>query len=333
MGLTRTISFLVNLKSGLKQGRYWQPAQSGKDIDVYEPTRSIGTILFLHGMSKMGKNDPRMQTMAESMASAGFRVLLPQLPSVAKLRITKEQPAEILRIAENVINDEFDSRPKPIAIMAVSFSGVFAFKLLEVSNLAHKIGPICVIGGYFRFDSILEFLTKSKRADLYGRLLLFKNLKMQQNQISSQIMEAVNISINEGANFDKAEKLLGHLQAEHQDHYEILFPHVFSDSVLCELLAQLKAESKKSWSVYEVPSFTKLPPRPVFLLHGRQDKVIPSGESRMLARKLKEAKFPVQLCLTKFLSHGDTSISLGDLPQLWQLVKSFSWYFKHINRS
>jgi acetyl esterase/lipase len=81
-----------------------------------------------------------------------------------------------------------------------------------------------------------------------------------------------------------------------------------------------------SWSGYRVPDDFPLDMPPVFLLHGRQDRVIPPGESRRLAQLLQDRGVSHRLCVTDFLGHGDAVISLARLPQLYRLLAGFAWF-------
>jgi pimeloyl-ACP methyl ester carboxylesterase len=67
---------------------------------------------------------------------------------------------------------------------------------------------------------------------------------------------------------------------------------------------------------------------PVFLIHGRNDRLIPSGESKRLARRLADQEIPAYLCITRFLSHGDSVIRLGQWQELVRLLRGFAWFFQ-----
>jgi dienelactone hydrolase len=58
------------------------------------------------------------------------------------------------------------------------------------------------------------------------------------------------------------------------------------------------------------PSRSPLPTAPVYLLHGREDTVIPATESEQLAARLR-GRAPVHLLLTDVLSHVDANRAAG----------------------
>lgn len=65
------------------------------------------------------------------------------------------------------------------------------------------------------------------------------------------------------------------------------------------------------------PSRSPLPSAPVFLLHGADDNVVPSGESEQLALRLR-AKVPVRPLVTSLVSHAeaDKHAHVGDVIEL-----------------
>jgi len=63
---------------------------------------------------------------------------------------------------------------------------------------------------------------------------------------------------------------------------------------------------------------------PVFLLHGEDDRVVPSSEYRVLAEHLRRAGVDVDLVLTPLLSHGDTAIGPRALLHAPTLVRGLA---------
>ena len=63
---------------------------------------------------------------------------------------------------------------------------------------------------------------------------------------------------------------------------------------------------------------------PVFLLHGEDDRVVPSSESRVLAERLRRAGVDVDLVLTPLLSHGNTAIGPSALVHAPTLVRGLA---------
>jgi len=64
-------------------------------------------------------------------------------------------------------------------------------------------------------------------------------------------------------------------------------------------------------------AFTPEPRVPVFLIHGRSDRVIPADESQRLAGRVR-GRVPVRLLLTDLISHAeaDQPAQVGDVLRL-----------------
>lgn len=330
MSTIRAIKFLNSLRKKNLKVKHLCANKSQANLDIYEPQSYVGSILFLHGMSKLGKDDPRMQRMADSMALAGFRVLVPQLQTVSDLRIYSGQPDEIKHLIEETVLKETAYTKRPISLMAVSFTGIFALQALSIPCLTQHIGPVCIIGGYSRFTQVVNYLLLSRRADLYGRLLLYKNYLAVCEEGSEQLSLSIQTAMEISANIVEQKEVVAVLKSEHPRVYAELKDILVSEELKSPLKTGIKRFIGQSLNSYKLVDLNKLKKVPIFILHGRNDRVIPSGEARSLANRLGKAGFDVQLCLTKFLSHGDTSIQIKDLIPLWQLIASFSWYFDKV---
>ena len=80
---------------------------TGIDFDYYQHYQRVkGTLIFVHGMAKLGKDDPRVVQLAESIARTGYRVIVPDLPSIRSLEIHKGQEDEVFSRLELLCEDQ-----------------------------------------------------------------------------------------------------------------------------------------------------------------------------------------------------------------------------------
>ena len=70
----------------------------------------------------------------------------------------------------------------------------------------------------------------------------------------------------------------------------------------------------------------------VFLLHGRDDNVIPCEQSERLYQQLKHLQKHVKLVVTPFIDHGDTAFHLRQVRDLARIIQGFSNYFRDLSR-
>ena len=144
-------------------------------LDHYERGGTVvGTLIFIHGMSALGREDPRVVHLAGALAAAGYRVLIPDFPSIRALEIRRQQPDEVLAQLETLAADR-QLVPGVFSLMAVSFSGVFALRAACSKRLAPRICGLCLIGGYYDVGAVCSFLIRANRSDPYGRLLVLRS--------------------------------------------------------------------------------------------------------------------------------------------------------------
>jgi len=68
------------------------------------------------------------------------------------------------------------------------------------------------------------------------------------------------------------------------------------------------------------PSRSPAPTAPVFLLHGRDDTVIPAAESVYLAQRLRTQSVRVRLLLTDLISHAEADQPV-QVIDVWRLAR------------
>jgi predicted esterase len=72
---------------------------------------------------------------------------------------------------------------------------------------------------------------------------------------------------------------------------------------------------------------------PVFILHGRHDRIIPCGEAKRLAQRFNRQKLPYFLCVSELLTHGNSEISMRKFFEVYRLLKGFAWFLGQIGRA
>ena len=75
-------------------------------------------------------------------------MLVPELPNIRNLRIERAQPSEVQSTLEQLAGDKDLVPTHQFALMAVSFSGVFALRATNSATLGPRISALGLIGGY-----------------------------------------------------------------------------------------------------------------------------------------------------------------------------------------
>ena len=299
---------------------------SNAGLDYYECRGTVvGTLIFIHGMAALGREDPRVVHLAESIASIGYRVLVPDFPSIRALEIRTGQGSEVLARLEALSRDQ-NLVPGNFLLMAVSFSTVFALQAACTEFLAKRISGLCLIGGYFDVSVVASFITKSNRSDLYARLLVLRNYYRQvkpravKHQLVLERSLAENIEQDSSWNPD--------LTFDKTDPIELQIYRMLTDSEERNRVSEkIMHAFKQDWNEYQSNVDFIYHGIPVFLIHGRNDRIIPSGESKRLARRLVEKDVSVYLCVTQFLDHGNSSLRFSQCSEFCRLLRGFAWFF------
>lgn len=329
---------LLTIKSGL--------GAKTTSIDHYEPhIKCRGTIVVFHGMSKLGKEDPRIISLCQALSQVGFRVICPEISSIRDLNIDPEQIDEMIDILMAVIRHPHLSESGKLSILAPSFSGGMCLQAAADERIRDNILSVCAIGPYTDVTSVLNYLLTDEDADPYGRYIILKKLlPMLKDELSSQHIEsltkaldaAITDNINESTELDCQNKAepgsrieLTRFQKTLNQEESALLQLILRDanyrtSVLEKVKSALEFELEK---LNIISSLDALKAR-VLLVHGIDDRVIPCEQSEKLYHNLKSKQKQVDLVLTPFISHGDTSFSLSQLPDIFRIVKGFQFFFQ-----
>ena len=299
----------------------------GIDFDHYQHHRRVeGTLIFVHGMAKLGKDDPRVVQLAESIARTGYRVIVPDFPSIRSLEIYKGQEDEVFSRLELLCEDKKFVSDK-FFLMAVSFSSVFAFHAACHTRLAKRIAGLCLIGGYFNIDTVLSFITQSNRSDVYGRLLILKNYYKQLMPEKIEHQSILERCLLENDKEDRSWNPDVSLDQSNFVEYEI-YCALTKDDVREIIVDNVRGVVEQAWSEYKLRMDSFQSNVPVLLIHGRNDRIIPSGESKRLMRQLVERKVPVYLCVTDYLDHANGVFHPSLCGELLHLLRGFAWLLR-----
>ena len=258
-------------------------------------------------------------------------MLVPELPNIRNLRIERAQPSEVQSTLEQLAGDKDLVPTHHFALMAVSFSGVFALRATNSATLGPRISALCLIGGYYDVERVSDFLVNAKRADPYGRMLMvrsyFSEVEAENDAFHWHLERCIrnNAEEDEGWNL---RSLLDEADAEQERLWQLLSDCGQRQRFLQKVIRAFGDD----WSGYRVNLNFVNSKTPVFLLHGRGDRVIPPGESRRLSSQMSAQGIPNYLCITRFLSHGDSAIRLNQLPELYRLLRGFAWFISCIRR-
>ena len=111
--------------------------------------------------------------------------------------------------------------------------------------------------------------------------------------------------------------------------YERLTDADYCDDFYLKILDHLDDQ----WSGYRLEGDFPNDMSPVFILHGRHDRIIPSGEAKRLAQRFSQQKLPHFLCMSELLNHGNSDISMRKFFEVYRLLRGFAWFLGQIGRA
>lgn len=331
------VKFLLTLKNDVSEASYKEEfIQVGRKIRkmlIFRPTSNMGikhgTVVILHGMSPKGPSDPRMIALCHSVASCGYQVICPEIQEVKDLTISSAQIRILKQVLISLRTSPVLKKEERFALMAPSFSAGVSLAALADHELQESIASMCALGTFASVKNVVKFFFSSKRADNYGRLIVMRNFIEKAVGKNPKLKKAFTIAIEDNWHNRQPGHLELYLQSlpiKDRNFFErIKADQAFRMQTMQRILSQDLDEFKK----YDITTYAKDLNMPVLLVHGKDDHVIPASESMTMHQSLKQNSKESRLLITPFLSHGDTELSLKQLPALLKLVSGFAYFFRH----
>ena len=298
-------------------------------IDLYRPL-TLGTppaLVLVHGLAPMGKDDPRLAQAARLLARAGFRVAVPTIPGLTRLRLRPEDAEPVVAAIRSLAGERGSGR---VSVLGVSVGAGPALLAAADSRVSDRVGAVLSLGGYASAVELLRYFLTGAYG--YGRvsgrvspqpeaarLFLRENLDLLKSAEDRRALDAwlarpspggpATLSPEGSAVLDLVENrdparvnaLVGNLPPGLQD-----------------LLARLSPERA-------VP---RLGAR-LLLVHGRGDPAVPFTESLRLAAAAA-GKPGTRLAIVGVLAHVEAGEgqpgwgeALWELWRLWSLFLNF----------
>lgn len=338
MSLLNSLQFLISSQ----MGRFGRVNIYEKDIklaeettvaEVYEPEKRIrGTILFVHGMALLGNCDPRQMDVCRALARCGFRVVSPDFPEIRNVTVSYNTVENIVAAILNITADSELCPAHRIGLFAPSFSGSLGLIAASRKETAGYISSICTVGPFADLDALVQFLFRQSGCDPFAKMVIQYNFLPGTLEDSENISSAVFTAIEDDWYKREHPQLPEKLNTLNPRERE-LFDRLFNDPEFAlENALKIADVYKDLKQAINVVSHVDYMQAPVFLVHGKDDDVIPPSESVKLAEVLRE-KTDVKLLITPFISHGDSSVKVNMLPELIELIRGFAFFFKYARQN
>jgi pimeloyl-ACP methyl ester carboxylesterase len=302
-----------------------QNASGAFNYRIYKPTdvSNPGGIVLLHGVHRLGIDDPRLINFARVLAGAGIEVMTPELRDLADYRVTP-QTVDQIGMAAVILSTEM-KRAK-VGVMGLSFAGGLALLTACKPVYANNIGFVVAIGSHDDLGRVSRFFALNSiekpdgstvpfQAHEYGVLVLaYSHLDGFFSAADEPAAkEALRLWLWEQS--DAALKAAQQLSPPGQQEFDRLVHH--RDQVQQQLLQEIQAHSGEMEAVSPHGHLANLNV-PVFLLHGTGDSVIPASETLWLAQDVPHKDLKAVL-VSPALIHVNMEDGVS-LSQRWELV-------------
>jgi pimeloyl-ACP methyl ester carboxylesterase len=247
-------------------------------------------LVLLHGVHRLGMDEPRLVRFARTLASAGVEVLTPQLHELADYRV---QPSAIDTIGAAVHAMAAEPGVARVGVMGLSFAGALGLLAAADSRYAPEVGFVVAVGTHDDLSRVSRFFVLDSvqlpdgteaplKAHPYGALVLVYSHAADffETPDFDGASDALRLWLWEQQ--DAARKRARTLSPSARDRLEALFSDHF-ESLRPELLACIGRNERAMAAVSPKGRLSGLRV-PVLLVHGAGDTVIPSSETLWLSK-------------------------------------------------
>ena len=299
---------------------------------VYAPVGTARqTVLLVSGLHPAGIDEPRLVALARRLAEANVIVVTPEIPELSRFEITPNLTDRIEQAAVWLAVESGLASTGRIGLMGISFSGGLAVVAAGRPSLRNHLSYVFSFGGHDDLRRVLEYFCTGTEPDAlapgqreagvtrvnqpphdYGVAIVLLTVAEhlvppeQLAPLRDAVRRFLWASYLDGVDKPQAERefaALRELARTLPEPAATLLGYVNNRDV-----AQLGPRLLPYIGFYVdapalSPSRSPEPSAPVFLLHGRDDNVIPAAESQHMADRLR-GQAPVRLLLTDLISHA-----------------------------
>jgi pimeloyl-ACP methyl ester carboxylesterase len=279
-------------------------------VHIYTP-RGIGFapgIVIVHGMHRLGIDDPRLVNSARAVASSGIFVMTPMIPGITDYRVERES-ADLIGTAAQIFAREL-SVPR-VGILALSFSGGLSLLAAGDPQYSPSIAWVASVGGYYDLAHVLHFFATGEaiRPDgsiqhiqphEYGPLIVVYDEPQDffAPTDAQAAHEALKLLLAENG---KASEALTHTMTPDDQAIMQRIYHKQRESFAPAILAEI-AKRREELAAASPAGHLQSLHVPVLLLHGVDDAIIPPTELLWLRQNIPE-KYLLDALISPAIGH------------------------------
>ena len=252
-------------------------------------------LVLVHGISPLGKDDPRLASAAALLARAGFTVAIPTVSGLTAFRLRPDDA----RAVTATIRALAARQRAPVAVLAVSLGAGPALLATADPRAAGAVSAILVLGGYASSVELLRYTLTGAWAfqGVGGRRTVNSDAVETFARANGELLDAAGRRLVDNRDPAAFDALAADLPPPTRSLLDALSPGA--------ALGGLRA--------------------PLFLVHGRDDPAVPFTETLRLAQASRATGRPARVVIVGSLAHVEPDERAGptDLARLWIAFYAF----------
>lgn len=287
--------------------------------------------IVLHGITRRGLDHPSLRQFTGGLVATGARVLVPEVREWTELHFAPERAQRILRAAIRTLAERPDVEEGGVVVAGFSFGGPQAL-VAAADQAAGQVRGVLVWGSYADLGRTLHFQFTGEHGfgegdpafrdmpDPYGRWVVGANClalldgRPDPDPVARALRELAVLAGDRkvyagSAVMDSHKERLGRVLPSAGDRalFELFAPPAGTlpdrDAAL-ELARNMDRAARGAWPLLDpIPTLGPIN-RPVRLMHGRSDRLIPFTETPELARRLHPIAPDLGTGITGLFAHS-----------------------------
>jgi pimeloyl-ACP methyl ester carboxylesterase len=291
---------------------------------IYRPVGAANPpgMVIVHGVHRLGIEEPRLVAFSRDMAASGMVVLTPELRDLADYRIT---PASIAPIGEAAQQLKRITGAPSVGVMGLSFAGGLSVLAAADPRWSNDISYVVSIGGHDDLSRVTTFFATDEiprpdgtlvhfPAHEYGALVLVYAHPEDFFAAADVPLAREAIRLHLWEQPQQSDAVAARMSSAGKAKLKLIFDPKQKSAIRDELLASIARHQDEMPAVSPHGHLAGLHAK-VLLLHGAEDSVIPAVESLWLAKDsgphLQDA------LITPLLTHVD----VGKQPPLGERLE------------
>jgi fermentation-respiration switch protein FrsA (DUF1100 family) len=299
--------------------------------------------VVLHGITRQGRSHQQLVRFTHALASSGLMAIVPEVPEWKELNLAPHLASPTVKAAIEGLRDTGEAIDAPVGVIGFSFGAPHAIATSGDPELKDQIAGTVGFGGYCSLESTFRFMMSgeyggeghhdSLRPDPYGRWIAAANYLTavpgyeDATDVAEGLRKLATRAGDSGTeSWDPSHdpvirELREGVDDGRRELFDLFAPQSDSAPVapVPGLAEDLAASAQRLNPLLDPTEALAQVDRPVHLLHGRRDHLIPYTEGYRLLSALPE-RTASKLTVTRLFGHSGQdpfpfSKAVGEVPR------------------